>query len=265
MATTLAIISSNKIDQRFALLRATKRKALVCYVTSGYPSEAKCLELLRGLEAEGADIIEVGVPFSDPIADGPVIQNSSQMALAAGMTLEKTLDLISRASLNVPVVLFTYLNPLLAAGDDVLERAGTAGVDGILLTDLPVGADPERENWLGDSELAFVRLVAPTTPVGRMREIALNGSGFVYLISRLGVTGAQASLATDLRETSERLRSATNLPICVGFGISNGEQARSAASAADGVVVGSALIKAAGESVEAALTLTRSLRTALDS
>jgi tryptophan synthase alpha chain len=265
MASTLATISSNKIDQRFALLRSTKRKALVCYVTSGYPSEADCLELLHGLEAEGADVIEIGVPFSDPIADGPVIQESSQTALAAGMTLEKTLAMIARASLNVPVVLFTYLNPLLAAGEDVLSRASAAGVDGILLTDLPVGADPEREKWLGDSDLAFIRLVAPTTPVERMREIALNGSGFVYLISRLGVTGAQASLATDLRETSERLRSATNLPICVGFGISNGEQARAAASAADGVVVGSAVVKASGESIGAALTLTRSLRTALDS
>ena len=264
MASTLAIISSNKIDQRFALLRANRRKALVCYVTSGYPSETKCLELLRGLEAEGADIIEIGVPFSDPIADGPVIQESSQKALAAGMTLEKTLDIVSRASLGVPVVLFTYLNPLLAAGPDVLDRASAAGVDGILLTDLPVGADLDREKWLGDSDLAFVRLVAPTTPVERMKEIALNGSGFVYLISRLGVTGAQASLATDLRETTERLRSATDLPICVGFGISNGEQARGAAAAADGVVVGSALIQAAGESIDAALSLTRSLRTALD-
>jgi len=265
MASTLATISSNKIDQRFALLRSTKRKALVCYVTSGYPSEAACVELLHGLEAEGADVIEIGVPFSDPIADGPVIQDSSQKALASGMTLDKTLALIARASLNVPIVLFTYLNPLLAAGDDVLERASAAGVDGILLTDLPVGADPDREKWLGDSELAFIRLVAPTTPVERMREIALNGSGFVYLISRLGVTGAQTSLATDLRETSERLRSATNLPICVGFGISNGEQARAAASAADGVVVGSALVKASGESIDAALSLTRSLRAALDS
>ncbi len=265
MASTLATISSNKIDQRFALLRSTKRKALVCYVTSGYPSEAACVELLHGLEAEGADVIEIGVPFSDPIADGPVIQDSSQKALASGMTLDKTLALIARASLDVPIVLFTYLNPLLAAGDDVLERASAAGVDGILLTDLPVGADPDREKWLGDSELAFIRLVAPTTPVERMREIALNGSGFVYLISRLGVTGAQTSLATDLRETSERLRSATNLPICVGFGISNGEQARAAASAADGVVVGSALVKASGESIDAALSLTRSLRAALDS
>ncbi len=265
MASTLAIISSNKIDQRFALLRATQRKALVCYVTAGYPSESACVELLRGLENEGADVVEIGVPFSDPIADGPVIQDSSQQSLAAGMTLEKTLNLVSHASLNVPVVLFTYLNPLMSAGDDVLSRAKSAGVDGILLTDLPVGADPARERWLGDSELAFVRLVAPTTPLDRMKEIALNGSGFVYLISRLGVTGAQATLATDLRETTDRLRMATDLPICVGFGISNGEQARAASEGSDGVVVGSALVKASGQSIDAALLLARSLRSALDS
>jgi tryptophan synthase alpha chain len=265
MASTLAIISSNKIDQRFALLRATQRKALVCYMTAGFPSAATSLDLLRGLESEGADVIEVGVPFSDPIADGRVIQDSSQKALAAGITLEKTLDLIAKAALSVPVVLFTYLNPLMSGGDGVLERAASAGVDGILLTDLPVGADPEREKWLGDSDLAFIRLVAPTTPLARMEEISRNGSGFVYLISRLGVTGAQSSLSADLGETTNRLRRATDLPICVGFGISNGDQACAAAAAADGVVVGSALVKAAGENISSALSLTRTLRDALDS
>ena len=265
MASTLAIISSNKIDQRFAILRAAQRKALVCYMTAGFPSATASLELLRGLESEGADVIEVGVPFSDPIADGPVIQDSSQKALAAGITLENTFDLISRAGLNVPVVLFSYLNPLMSGGEAVLERAASAGVDGILLTDLPVGADPEREKWLGDSGLAFIRLVAPTTPLARMEEITRNGSGFVYLISRLGVTGAQSTLSADLIETTNRLRSATQLPICVGFGISNGDQARAAAAAADGVVVGSALVKAAGENISSALLLTRTLRDALDS
>jgi tryptophan synthase alpha chain len=265
MASTLAIISSNRIDQRFALLRATRRKALVCYMTAGFPGEAASLDLLRGLESEGADVIEVGVPFSDPIADGPVIQDSSQKALAAGITLEKTFDLISKASLNVPVVLFSYLNPLMSAGPGVLERASAAGVDGVLLTDLPVGADPEREKWVGDSDLAFIRLVAPTTPLDRMQEISRNGSGFVYVISRLGVTGAQSTLSADLAETTNRLRSATELPICVGFGISNGDQARAAAALADGVVVGSALVQAAGESVASALALTRTLRDALDS
>ena len=263
MASSLATISSNKIDQKFERLRSESRKALVCYVTAGHPDTTRSLDLLKGLEDAGADVIEVGVPFSDPIADGPVIQASSQNALSLGMTLDRTLELVNSAALDVPVVLFTYLNPLMAGGSDVLTRARDAGVDGVLVTDLPVGADRDREQWLGASDLAFIRLVAPTTPIERMREIALNGSGFVYLISRLGVTGASASLALDLPETAERLRQATDLPICVGFGVSEPDQARAAAKLADGVVVGSALLKAAGNSIHEALTLARSLRQAL--
>ncbi|MDQ3082043.1 MAG: tryptophan synthase subunit alpha, partial [Gemmatimonadota bacterium] len=198
----------------------------MCYATAGHPDRGRSLELLRGLEAAGADIIEVGVPFSDPIADGPVIQQSSQRALDLGMNLNGVLELVRTAALGVPVVLFSYLNPLLSGGPDILARCRDAGVDGILVTDLPVGADPEREEWLGQSELAFIRLVAPTTPVERMREIALNGSGFVYLISRLGVTGTQTNLPPDIQATASRLRSATHLPICVGFGISGPQQAR---------------------------------------
>ncbi len=264
MASTLAILSSNRVDQRFGLLRATKRKALVCYITAGYPDIDQSLSLLRGLEAEGADVIEIGMPFSDPIADGPVIQESSQRALAAGMTLGRTLDLVSTAKLNVPVVLFTYLNPLLAAGDDCLRRAAECGVDGVLVTDLPVGADARREAWLGASELAFIRLVAPTTPLERMREISSHGSGFVYLISRLGVTGMQETISADLAPTLERLRLATTLPICVGFGISTGQQAAAVGKLADGVVVGSTLVEASGRSVKEALQLTASLRASLD-
>ena len=236
----------------------------MCYATAGYPDRSKSLELLRGLEDEGADVVEIGVPFSDPIADGPIIQESSQRALAGGMNLDLTLELVSRASLGIPVVLFTYLNPLLAAGDDVLDRAAGAGIDGILVTDLPLGADPERERWLGESELAFIRLVAPTTPVERMEEIARTGSGFVYLISRLGVTGMQRELSAGLDATVRRLRSVTDLPVCVGFGVSSPEQAAAIGKIADGVVVGSALMRAAGESVEAALGLARALRSALN-
>ncbi len=265
MASMLATISSEKIDQRFAHLRGSGRKALVCYVTAGHPDKGRSLELLRGLEAAGADIIEVGVPFSDPIADGPVIQQSSQRALDQGMNLNGVLELVREAALGVPVVLFSYLNPLLSGGPDILTRCRDAGVDGILVTDLPVGADPEREAWLGQSELAFVRLVAPTTPVERMREIALNGSGFVYLISRLGVTGTQSDLPPDIHATASRLRSATNLPICVGFGISGPEQARAVADVADGVVVGSAIVRAADTDIAAALDLVHSMRSALDS
>lgn len=255
---------SDPIAQRFAELRASGRRALVVYLTAGYPNADESVELLRRVVAAGADIVEVGVPFSDPMADGPVIQASSQLALEGGMTFNSTLELVRRAALEVPVVLFSYMNPILAAGPDALERAAAAGVHGLLVTDLPVGADAELEARFAASPLALVRLVAPTTPVARMAEISNSGSGFIYVISRLGVTGVSEGVATDLKETVDRLRSVSSLPICVGFGISNGDQAREVAELADGVVVGSALVRAAGVSVEAVEELTRELRAAID-
>ena len=264
MASPLAITSSNAIARRFEALRKKSRRALVCYVTAGHPDIELSLDILHALEEGGADIIELGVPFSDPIADGPIVQASSQRALENGMTYDGVLGLVSRARLKVPVVLFSYLNPVLAAGADALSRASEAGVSGILITDIPVGADSEREQWLGNSPLAFIRLVAPTTPTERMAEIARHGSGFVYLISRLGVTGVQEDTAASLPETIARLRSTTTLPICVGFGISTPAQARSVGNLADGVVVGSAIVKAAEDGATPVLSLTRSLREALD-
>ena len=264
MAYASATSSSDALSERFNALRAQGRRALVCYVTAGHPDPARSLELLQGLEDAGADVVEVGVPFSDPMADGPVIQGSSLVALSHGMTLDGTLALVERAKLRIPVVLFTYLNPLLAAGPDVLARAAAAGCHGILVTDLPLGADPAREAWLGDGPLAFVRLVAPTTPAARMAAIAKHGRGFVYLISRLGVTGEQAELPPELPATVARLREATAMPVCVGFGISRPEQAATVGALADGVVVGSALVRAAGQGVDEALRLVRSLRAALD-
>ena len=252
------------ISQRFAQLRAANRRALVCYATAGHPDRARSLALLRGLADAGADIIEVGVPFSDPVADGPVIQSSSQQALEQGMTLDGALELVAEARLDIPVVLFSYLNPILAAGPDVLIRAKAAGVHGVLVTDLPVGADGEREAWFGAGPLDFVRLVAPTTPRDRMAEIARHGRGFVYLISRLGVTGMRSDIAVSLPETIADLRSVCTLPICVGFGISNADQARTIGALADGIVVGSAIVQAAERSVDEAVALTRSLRSALD-
>ncbi|MDQ3997486.1 MAG: tryptophan synthase subunit alpha, partial [Gemmatimonadota bacterium] len=225
MAFASVTTSSERIAERFAELRSAGRRALVAYVTAGYPDPASSLELLRGMESAGADVVEVGVPFSDPIADGPIIQASSQRALEQGMTLDRTLHLIADANVAIPVVLFTYLNPLVAAGPDALQRAADAGVHGVLVTDLPLGADADREAWLGAGPLAFVRLVAPTTPLARMAKIAEHGRGFVYLISRLGVTGVRDELPPELRETVERLRGVTTLPICVGFGISRPEQA----------------------------------------
>lgn len=256
--------TASALSNRFAALKAEGRQALVCYVTAGHPNRQRSLELMRGLESAGADVIEVGVPFSDPMADGPVIQESSQIAIADGMTLEKTLALIAEAKLSIPVVLFSYLNPIMAAGPDILSRARKAGVNGILITDLPVGADAERESWLGTSGLDFIRLVAPTTPADRMSEISRNGGGFVYLISRMGVTGEQATISADLPETLARLRSVTSLPVCVGFGISTPEQARSVAKLGDGVVVGSALVRAANKSNADAVALIKAMRAAMD-
>ena len=264
MASTSATISSELLTQRLAALREQGRRALVCYVTAGHPDPTQSVALLRGLQSAGADVIEVGVPFSDPMADGPIIQASSQRALEHGMTLDRTLDLIGEARLRTPVVLFTYLNPLIAAGRAVLDRAAQRGVHGVLVTDLPVGADDDRESWLGSGPLAFVRLVAPTTPLARMREIAEHGSGFVYLISRRGVTGLQTDIPAELPGTIARLREATTLPICVGFGISSAEHAKAIGRLADGIVVGSAIVNAAGSSVDAAVTLVAGLRRALD-
>lgn len=257
-------MTNTGLTERFAALRAARRRALVCYVTAGFPDEATTVDLMQGLADAGTDVIELGIPFSDPLADGPVIQASSQRALAQGVTYDRALRLIERAGVRVPVIIFSYLNPLLAAGEDALERAAASGASGVLVTDLPLGADPAREAWLGGSSLAFVRLVAPTTPDDRMAEIAQHGSGFVYLISRLGVTGSRAELPPELPSTVARLRAATTLPIAVGFGISRPEHAAAIGRIADGVVVGSALVAAAERSVNAAVDLARALRAGLD-
>jgi tryptophan synthase alpha chain len=264
MASGSATISSDAIALRFARLKEEGRRAFVPYVTAGHPDAARSVALLQGLEQAGADVVEVGVPFSDPLADGAVIQASSQKALDQGIRFDQVLRIIADAQLTIPVVLFSYLNPLLRGGDDALRRAADAGAHGVLVTDLPLGADPEREAWFARSPLAFIRLVAPTTPASRMAEIARTGSGFVYLISRLGVTGERADLPPELPATAARLRAATSLPLCIGFGISRPEQARAVAALADGVVVGSAIVRAADESVEAALRLATALRRAID-
>ena len=264
MVSASATTTSDPIAHTFAALAEQRRKALVAYITAGHPDRTRSLAVLRAIARAGADIIEVGVPFSDPLADGPTIQASSQAALANGMTFDGVLDLIAEAGVAVPTVVFTYLNPLLAAGDDALDRAARAGASGLLLTDLPVGADPTLEARIASGPLAFVRLVAPTTPAARMAEISRHGSGFVYLISRLGVTGARDDIPAELPATVARLRSVASLPICVGFGIARPEEAVAVGRLADGVAVGSALVRHAGESVAAAAEFIASLRAALD-
>jgi tryptophan synthase alpha chain len=249
----------------WAALRRRRRPALIPYLTAGYPDRARSLAALRAAD-QVADLIEVGVPFSDPLADGPVIQRSSFAALAGGMTLRGTLDLIAQAKFTRPVVLFSYLNPVLRYGvDRLLADAAAAGVAGLLLTDLPAGGDAGVEAHIAASGLDLIRLVAPTSTPERIHDALAGARGFVYLIGRLGVTGASAGPAADLAVSVARVRAATALPVAVGFGVSTPAQAREVARVADGVVVGSALVDALGRGgVPAVEALLGGLRGALD-
>ncbi len=231
------------IAQRWRALGT--RRALIPYLTAGFPTYATSLDALRRVAAAGADFVEVGVPFSDPLADGPTIQRTTQAALEQGMTVPRVLALIRDAALTVPVIIMTYLNPVLAYGvDRFAKEARAAGAAGVLLTDLPAGADPALEQTVTSGGLDVIRLVAPTTDDRRLTAALSGTTGFVYLISRLGVTGARATVPPDLPAHVRRIRAVTRLPVVVGFGIGTPEQAAAAAQVADGVVVGSALMDA---------------------
>jgi tryptophan synthase alpha chain len=258
-------LSDSAITRTFADLRARSGTALVPYLTAGYPDPRASGEALR-IADELADVLEVGVPFSDPLADGPTIQRSTFQALQQGMTLAGTLELIERCRLQRPVVVFSYLNPILRYGlDRFLDDAQGIGIAGLLLTDLPAGSDPAVELAVQRSALDLIRLIAPTTRPERLAAAVEGAQGFVYLVARLGVTGASRSLAVGLAKSVERVRGATRLPVAVGFGISTAEQARSVARLADGVVVGSALVDALGsDGVAGARRFLRELRTGLD-
>lgn len=222
-----------------------KTRALIPYLTAGFPDTATSLDALRRAAAAGADFIEVGVPFSDPLADGPTIQRTTQAALEQGMTLPRVLALVREAALAVPVVIMTYLNPVLSYGVERFARdAQAAGAAGVLLTDLPAGADPTVEQAVTTSGLDLIRLVAPTTDDRRLKTALADATGFVYLISRLGVTGARGDAPPDLEAQVRRIRAVTRLPVAVGFGIGTPALAAAAARYADGVVVGSALMDA---------------------
>ena len=206
------------------------------------------------------------MPFSDPLADGPTIQRSTFEALRQGMTLAGTLELVARAELSRPVVIFSYLNPILQFGvERFLRRSESLGIAGLLLTDLPAGSDPAVESAVQTSGLDLIRLVAPTTGTERLAVTLKGAQGFVYLVARLGVTGARASLDVELKDSVARVRKVTTLPLAVGFGISTPAQAQAVARMADGVVVGSALVEILGrDGVGAARSFLDSLRAALD-
>jgi tryptophan synthase alpha chain len=252
----------------FATWRGGGRRALIPYLTAGYPDAGATGALLDAFAAAGADVIELGVPFSDPVADGPTIQRASLAALAGGATLTSALDDLAafRARSDVPVVLFSYLNPILAYGvDRFVADAARAGATGVLVTDLPVGSDDALEATLEAAPLSLIRLIAPTTPPARVAAIAARAQGFLYYIARLGVTGAGQDLRAGLAAEIAALRARTRVPVAVGFGISTARHAAEAAAAADGVVVGSALIDALDHGgVDAAAALLTAMRAAMD-
>lgn len=236
---------SSRIADRFADLRAAGRTGLVTYVTAGDPDAERSAAILRALDRAGADVIEVGVPFSDPLADGPVIQRASERALASGTTLAGTLDLIEevRPALGAAVVVFTYANPVLRLGSErFAERAAAAGVDGVLVLDLPIEEADGLRGTLVGAGLDPIFLLSPTTTDDRIRRAADLGRGFLYGISRLGVTGARAEVAAGVQTLVERIRRATDLPVAIGFGLSRPEHLREIGEYADAGVVGSALV-----------------------
>lgn len=241
---------SDRIDATFSALRTSNRSAFITYITAGDPSLAATEELVPALEEAGADIIELGVPFSDPLADGVVNQMAAQRALDAGATLDGLLASVRRirAQSQIPLVLFTYLNPLYVHGFDRFHaEAAEAGADGILILDLPPEEVDANRELADRHRLKSIRLIAPTTPPARIGRIAQSAEGFIYYVSREGVTGEQAELSGSISSQIAEIKKHTNLPVAVGFGISTPEQAAAVAAQADGVVVGSAIVRRISE------------------
>ena len=240
----------SRITSLFEQLRATGRTGLVTYTTAGDPDLERSSQILKALDRAGADLLEVGVPFSDPMADGPVIQRATERALAAGGSLTATLAMLERVrtSIAAPVVLFSYANPLMRMGlDAFVARASAAGVDGVLALDLPIEeAGPFRER-LAAGGLDTIFLLSPTTTEARIRRAAELGRGFLYAISRLGVTGARDSVATGARDLVGRIRAQTDLPVALGFGISRPAHVAEVTGYSDAAVVGSALVSLIAE------------------
>ncbi len=256
----------NRIDRLFSQLKSQGRKALIAYVTGGYPSLPAMDRAVRDLVKAGVDLVEIGVPFSDPIADGPTIQFSSQKALEGGITPARILDWVKgfRKTHETPIVLMTYMNPIQRMGlGSFARRARAAGVDGVIVPDLIIEEGGPLEKELASTGVHLIYLVAPTTPPQRRSEIARRSKGFLYAVSLTGVTGVRRSLPKDLGAFLADVRRRSPVPVAVGFGISDAAQARQAAAHADGVIVGSAFITRM-KNREPLAPFARSLRQALD-
>jgi tryptophan synthase alpha chain len=236
----------SQLTQIFERLHAAHQTGLVAYVTAGDPDLSRSREIIRAVDRGGADVIEVGVPFSDPVADGPAIQRASERALAAGSHLGAALDLVAgiRQDLSAAVVLFTYVNPVVRLGIDAfVARAADAGIDGVLLLDVPIEESEAMKERLDRRGIDSIFLVSPTTSDARLAEAARLGRGFLYAISRLGVTGARDAVAASAKPVADRIRAATGLPVALGFGVSRPEHVREIGAFADAAVVGSALVQ----------------------
>jgi tryptophan synthase alpha chain len=235
-----------RIARTFDALRDRGEKGLIVYLTAGDPNLEKAKEIILGLDAAGVDVVEVGVPFSDPTADGPIIQSASRRALQKGVTLDGILNMIEcvRVTSEIPIVLFSYYNPIFTYGNErFAERAQEAGIDGLLVVDLPLEEASELRGYTDRSEIDFISLIAPTTSTERVRTISRCATGFLYFISITGVTGTAKPRVTDITRHTERIREITDLPLVVGFGISTAQQATEIAPYADGIVIGSAVVR----------------------
>lgn len=235
----------SRISDAFKIARRENRAAFIPYVTAGDPSLQRTVEIAAALEHAGADVLELGVPFSDPMADGPSNQRAAERALQNGTSLKNVLDVVAeiRTRSRMAVVLFTYANPVVRFGiDRFAERAAAAGVDGVLFTDVPAEEMPRFRKELRPAKLDTIMLVTPTSPKARMKAAAKVGGGFLYLVSRTGVTGAKQDLDRELASNVELAKQASRLPVAVGFGISTPAQVAQVAAIADGVVVGSAIV-----------------------
>lgn len=245
---------TTRLDKRFAKLKAEGRAAFVTFITACDPDFEASYEVLKGLPSAGADVIELGMPFTDPMADGPAIQASSQRALKAGATMHKTLELVTRFRANdkdTPIVLMGYYNPIYHMGvDKFLVAAKEAGVDGLIVVDLPPEEDDELCEPAMKAGLNFIRLATPTTDDRRLPAVLANTSGFVYYVSINGITGSASPQARDVATAVARIKRHTSLPVAVGFGIRTPEQAAAIAKAADGAVVGSAIVDAIAQELD---------------
>jgi len=254
-----------RIERKFEALKAEGKKAFVSYVMAGDPDYATSLDVVKGLPGAGVDVIELGLPFTDPMADGPTIQLAGQRALAAGMTLEKTLQLardFRETDDTTPIVLMGYYNPIYNRGvPQFLEDAKDAGIDGLIVVDLPPEEDEELCIPAQAAGMNFIRLATPTTDDQRLPKVLQNTSGFVYYVSITGITGAAAAQAGDVAPEVARIKASTDLPVIVGFGVRTPDTSQQIASVADGVVVGSAIVGAIaeGKPVEEVLAFVKSL------